>query len=236
MMSEQVSVTPEQARKLISAKSGQPAPSVAPTILELHTRSEEIREGGTLGVATIILSGTADPNELVHIYDTGGAIAQGTVSDPSGKWSAMVPSLVRGEHVFTARTYQPTMDSEPWRLFVAVGERIEFGGIESPYTGSVVPCGIVCATASTDPVEVIRLQVRGEIGTTFQIANTGESPEPPPPGSLLWGPVETITRHRALYNLTRLGTPPVLNWYHIRTLDSEAAVISKCLGNFVLVT
>ena len=240
MMSEQVRVTPEQARQLISKTHGRPTPSNTLAITEAHTRSEELREGGTLDVPTVILSGTSiEPHQVMYIFDTGGRLAAQTVANESSQWTALLPLLDRGEHILVARVLGGGgwLYSEPWRLYVAVGERIRLTGFAPPPIGPIsVPCGDPYPVESNDPVGEIGLNLRGEVGTIFQIANTGESPEPPPPGSLLWGPVVTLSAHGITVRENRLGSPPVHNWYHVRTVDSEAAIVGKCLGNFVRAT
>ena len=235
-MSEQVRVTPEQARQLISKTHGRPTPSNTVAITDVRTRSEELREGGTLGIPVVILSGTStEPHQIVYFLDVGGHTLGNVRSNEFAQWTKLVPSLNRGEHVITARVLVDGqfISSEPWRLYVAVGDRIQFSGLAGRDIAVTIPCGEPCPALTNEPVGQAFLHISGEVGTQFRIANTGESPEPPPPGSLLWGPVQTLSTHTTSILDSRLGTPPVHNWYHIRTEDLGPLTVAKCLGNFV---
>ena len=232
-MSEQVKVTPEQARRLVSSTGVPAATATTPTITSARTRSEDLPDGSTLGVPTVELSGTADPDLTLWIYDRG-VFSHNITSDSSSRWTVLLPSLARGEHVFTALAEPGGQPSNPWRINVTVGERIQIRGLRDS-NGFLRQCGAPIPVTSADPVGTVFVRVLGEPGTSYQIANSGESPEPPPPGSLLWGPARTLTAFSADILESRLGSAPVLNWYHVRTADSGPEAIDKCLGNFVRV-
>ncbi|MFT2186378.1 Ig-like domain-containing protein [Pseudomonas putida] len=80
-------------------------PPPAPSLPVLSAASDSGAKGdGNTTVAKPVITGTADANSIVTLYDTDGTTALGTaVADGTGNWSITSSTLSLGSHMLTAK-------------------------------------------------------------------------------------------------------------------------------------
>ncbi|MGH3117098.1 MAG: DUF7594 domain-containing protein, partial [Gaiellales bacterium] len=73
---------------------------------------ENPADGSTTNSSTVTVSGTAEPNSVVEVFE--GAASQGTTSaDGSGAWSKTLTGVADGAHTYTAKATDAASNTSP---------------------------------------------------------------------------------------------------------------------------
>ena len=145
---------------------------VTPAIISIIDGSDTpIPNGGSTSDTSITLSGTAEANSVVVIYD--GPAFKGSASVVSaGTWAKSISDLAAETHRFTARTADGTLISDEW--VITVGASLDLiaptvvgatGGVLDPMQ-AIAGAKVVVAYAGMNTTDSIALSWNGQLDIT----------------------------------------------------------------------
>ena len=150
-----------------------PASTPLEAVNETGSTVAPLIDGATTNNDSPVLSGLADPNSVVTLYD-GQTLIGSTTADGSGQWSFRLFSLSNGLHAFYATIVRPdgaTTNAGPLNITVdtiapSAADNLQLTG-DSGSTST--PIGDGSATRDVSPV----LSGTGEPGSTVSVSDNG---------------------------------------------------------------
>ena len=146
--------------------------AIRPAIISVTDASNTpIPNGGSTADTSVSLSGTAEANSVVVIYD--GPAFKGSASVVSaGTWAMSISDLAAETHRFTARTPDGTLISDEW--VITVGASLDLiaptvvgatGGVLDPMQ-AIAGAKVVVAYAGMNTTDSIALSWNGQLDIT----------------------------------------------------------------------
>ena len=150
-----------------------PASTPLEAVNETGSTVAPLIDGATTNNDSPVLSGLADPNSVVTLYD-GQTLIGSTTADGSGQWSFRLFSLSNGLHAFYATIVRPdgaTTNAGPLNITVdtiapSAADNLQLTGDNG---STSTPIGDGSATRDVSPV----LSGTGEPGSTVSVSDNG---------------------------------------------------------------